>query len=76
MCGIFGLISEAKLNKEEANHVLKLGMSRIAHRGPDGDGAWVDPDGNAVVFKTKRQFYERCEEIIQANTESRRSLCE
>ena len=31
---------------EDAEEALQLGMERIRHRGPDGIGQWVSPDGS------------------------------
>ena len=39
MCGIAGYISN---NKKPTKKVLKLMTDRIAHRGPDGEGFYVD----------------------------------
>jgi asparagine synthase (glutamine-hydrolysing) len=48
MCGIFGLISKDVLSREKRTDVLKIGMDKISHRGPDGDGVWLDPDGHVA----------------------------
>ncbi len=40
MCGIVGIVSKSK-NKEKE---LKKMMDRIRHRGPDGDGNYIDGD--------------------------------
>ena len=49
MCGIFGLISKDVLSREKRTDVLKVGMQKISHRGPDGDGVWLDPEGHAAL---------------------------
>lgn len=47
MCGIFGFVSDAPNNINAAKDSLHVGMDRIRHRGPDGDGMWVSSDGFA-----------------------------
>jgi asparagine synthase (glutamine-hydrolysing) len=48
MCGIFGLISKDVLSREKRTDLLKVGMDKISHRGPDGDGVWLDPEGHVA----------------------------
>lgn len=43
MCGIAGILSQ---NKIIAQTVLKRMTDAIAHRGPDGDGFWMNNTGN------------------------------
>ncbi|MEP7141496.1 MAG: asparagine synthase (glutamine-hydrolyzing) [Ferruginibacter sp.] len=45
MCGIAGIISlnHSLISKER---IIKM-MDSIAHRGPDGEGYWINTDGNA-----------------------------
>lgn len=45
MCGIFGFLTATSGRREIADEMLLEGMTRIRHRGPDGDGTWVSPDG-------------------------------
>lgn len=42
MCGIAGIYS---LNKRIESSELKMMTDRIQHRGPDGDGHWIDVEG-------------------------------
>lgn len=37
MCGLFGRVSNVVLSDENR---LLIGLSKIAHRGPDGQGVW------------------------------------
>lgn len=39
MCGLFGQVSNDVLSDEKR---LLIGLSKIAHRGPDGQGVWSD----------------------------------
>ena len=45
MCGIFGFVSDSPRAAGMAFDELDAGLSRIRHRGPDGDGKWVCPYG-------------------------------
>ena len=45
MCGIFGFISNSSMEYGQSIEMLATGMDCIRHRGPDGDGKWVSPDG-------------------------------
>ncbi len=40
MCGIAGLIAAAKVEED----LLRRMTDRLAHRGPDDQGLWLDPD--------------------------------
>lgn len=44
MCGIAGIVSKNKANISLPS--LKEMSDVIAHRGPDGDGQWIDADGH------------------------------
>ncbi len=46
MCGIAGLVALAGTRGPDATAAIAGAMGdRIAHRGPDGAGVWVSPDG-------------------------------
>lgn len=45
MCGIFGFVSDSPRPPGVSSAELDLGLDRIRHRGPDGTGKWVSPDG-------------------------------
>lgn len=45
MCGIFGFVAKLPRSTVESSSELDSGMSRIRHRGPDGDGKWISGDG-------------------------------
>jgi len=49
MCGIFGYLSALPRPRKEIEHFLKVGSSLQRHRGPDGEGKWVNPD-NTLGF--------------------------
>ncbi len=44
MCGIFGIVNNSPSPKSELNTKVKRGINRIRHRGPDGQGIWVEPE--------------------------------
>jgi asparagine synthase (glutamine-hydrolysing) len=45
MCGVFGYLSTSRRSDSEALAILHVGMERIRHRGPDGNGTWASSDG-------------------------------
>lgn len=49
MCGIFGILSTARREREPLLRELELGLSLIRHRGPDGQGAWTSNDGHCAL---------------------------
>jgi len=53
MCGIAGILISGKdaeaLKTSSALHLLKKMTGAIAHRGPDGEGAWGNPEGNVFL---------------------------
>ena len=57
MCGIVGILSEGLSEKTVAE--LRQMMASMAHRGPDGDGVWMDAQGVTLA--------ERAWQVISAN---------
>jgi asparagine synthase (glutamine-hydrolysing) len=53
MCGIAGLVIEQKSNDGELRRRVKAMNAAIAHRGPDGDGVWID-ETVGVAFAHRR----------------------
>jgi asparagine synthase (glutamine-hydrolysing) len=49
MCGIFGFIANGSQEVGNARADLDCGMEAIRHRGPDGSGRWVAPDGRVAM---------------------------
>ena len=45
MCGIFGFVANHPRATELSSAELDTGLTRIRHRGPDGTGKWVSPNG-------------------------------
>ncbi len=52
MCGIAGLVQPG-LHKDEWPVLLKSMTRRLSHRGPDGEGYWLDPEAG-VGFGHRR----------------------
>jgi asparagine synthase (glutamine-hydrolysing) len=44
MCGVAGFINLKHSNKANSINILKKMLSKIEHRGPDGEGVWTDHD--------------------------------
>ena len=42
MCGIAGFLSPATFRNEPAKSTIEGMISRLAHRGPDDQGTWID----------------------------------
>ena len=53
MCGITGFIDLATPNKQEVTRVVKQMSDALMHRGPDGDGFWIDKE-NGVALGHRR----------------------
>src|SRR6185437_3942479 len=53
MCGIAGFIAAGSGNKAQALSTIAAAMgASLSHRGPDDEGAWVDPEaGVALVHR-------------------------
>jgi len=49
MCGIAGFWASRPLGQEMARQVADAMALRLAHRGPDGSGVWVDNDGGVAL---------------------------
>ena len=45
MCGIFGILASDRRPDGQMRADIALGLERIRHRGPDGQGIWVGADG-------------------------------
>jgi len=51
MCGIAGLLQPSRraFQRAEAMGLVETMNACIAHRGPDADGVWADPDGRCTL---------------------------
>lgn len=53
MCGIVGICRRTPLEKERFTREIEKMSNTLTHRGPDGEGTWISPDGK-VGFGHKR----------------------
>ena len=49
MCGIAGLIAPDGARPDDLRDRVARMTATLAHRGPDDDGRWVDPDGRVAL---------------------------
>ena len=49
MCGIAGFWATQPMGKDVAQDVANAMALRLAHRGPDGSGVWVDGEGGVAL---------------------------
>jgi asparagine synthase (glutamine-hydrolysing) len=47
MCGLVAVMRVSQTSNSEIKTIIKSGLDRIMHRGPDGRDIWVDADGRA-----------------------------
>ena len=45
MCGLIAIIRTKRSSQSLMNNLVKSGLDRIRHRGPDGEGIWLSADG-------------------------------
>ena len=48
MCGIAGLIKDSTAKADLITAITKMTDS-LMHRGPDGEGHWLDPTGRVAL---------------------------
>ncbi len=53
MCGIAGFFSPIPIPKEKATFILNTMNQYQAHRGPDGNGYWIDDTGRCGLAHTR-----------------------
>ena len=49
MCGIDGFLNSVACDEETARGTLARMTASLAHRGPDGQGIWVDPEAGIAL---------------------------
>jgi asparagine synthase (glutamine-hydrolysing) len=49
MCGIDGFLNSVAFDEETARGTLARMTASLAHRGPDGQGMWVDPEAGIAL---------------------------
>jgi asparagine synthase (glutamine-hydrolysing) len=63
MCGIAGIISPNKLKVQE--HSLKSMADTLAHRGPDGEGFWINENRNVGLAHRRLSILDLSEAAAQ-----------
>lgn len=53
MCGIAGIFTRQFTAQETLTKINDRMLSRLRHRGPDGEGRWFAPSGQAVLGHTR-----------------------
>ena len=53
MCGIAGVVLTAPAPREQLQRRASAMNSALAHRGPDGDGVWTDPDAGVALAQRR-----------------------
>jgi len=53
MCGICGFVSTSTRSRPGSSEIVRAMSDAIAHRGPDGEGVWVD-DAAGIGFGHRR----------------------
>jgi asparagine synthase (glutamine-hydrolysing) len=49
MCGIVGFLSPTGGDEPRARHLLRAMTAALRHRGPDGDGQWLDVESGVAM---------------------------
>ena len=65
MCGIFGFVEAGPRAKAASLADLEEGMSRIRHRGPDGEGTWVSDNGQVGLSHVRLSIIDLSESAAQ-----------
>ncbi|HWK38369.1 MAG TPA: asparagine synthase (glutamine-hydrolyzing) [Hyphomicrobium sp.] len=68
MCGIAGLLRLDGSPVGDAGRRLKVMSDLIAHRGPDGEGAWISPGANAGLAHRRLSILDLSEAGAQPMT--------
>jgi len=63
MCGIAGILSSDPTVIRKEN--LKKMADTIAHRGPDGEGYWINPSGNVGLGHRRLAIIDLSSEAAQ-----------
>lgn len=74
MCGIFGFLSPTG-SPVAADRLLKHGLDAIRHRGPDGEGTWRTPEGNAGLAHVRLSIIDLDSGAQPMRSESGNVIC-
>lgn len=70
MCGITGLLN-FKLNAQSIEQIISAMTDKIAHRGPDADGIYIDPQGYCALGHRRLSIID----LSNAANQPMRSKC-
>ncbi len=59
MCGIAGFLGTGHLSPEAASSISREMADRLAHRGPDDAGVWLDPGAGVVLAHRRLAVVDR-----------------
>ena len=65
MCGIAGIVSVLPPGREKMICTLNAMTDSIAHRGPDGEGFWINEKGNAGLGHRRLKIIDLSEAAAQ-----------
>lgn len=69
MCGISGIIArsvhQAPAGREHLMHLLRRMTDSLAHRGPDGDGHWMNSEGTVLLGHRRLAILDLTDAAIQ-----------
>jgi hypothetical protein len=69
MCGIAGIIArsvhQAPANRAHLMHLLQQMTDALAHRGPDGDGHWMNSDGTVLLGHRRLAIIDLTDAAVQ-----------
>ena len=57
MCGIAGILTPRPLNALERSALAAMRVA-LRHRGPDGEGEWLSPDGHTGLAHTRLAVFD------------------
>lgn len=75
MCGIAGVVSFAGSNFHVTEDYLSAMSDVMVHRGPDGDGLWIEPGGRVGFAHRRLAIIDLSDRAAQPMMNSDGSLC-
>ena len=70
MCGIFGFLSTSSLSREILSGKLRKGIEALQHRGPDGQGFWINASCDVGLGHTRLAIID-----IETGSQPMQSMC-
>ena len=75
MCGITGFIEYRGGSADDLARLCQRMTDTITHRGPDGEGVWVDPNFPVAIGHRRLSIIDLSERGRTAHDLGVRSLC-